>query len=56
MWKVYFSKKASKQFFKLSQRIRDDIDALVLDLEYDGPVLSNWSNFLNWIRMNIIAI
>ena len=45
MWKVYFSKKASKQFAKLNQRIKDDIDALVLDLEYDGPMLPQWNNF-----------
>ena len=42
---MYFSRKAGKQFSRLSKRIKDDIDALVLDLEYDGPMQPQWNNF-----------
>lgn len=50
-WKVYFSKAALKQYKLLKKSgmkkpsVIDAIDALVLDLELNGPIATNWPNF-----------
>jgi hypothetical protein len=49
-WAVAFSKSAGKQYDKLNRSgsrppINDAIDTLVIDLQKNGPHLSNWPNY-----------
>lgn len=50
-WKVFFSRKAKKQYEKLKKSgskrpsIVDTIDFLAIELEATGPSLHNWPNF-----------
>ena len=44
-WTVGFSKKAAKQYQKIPDTVRDEIDALVLEIQVAGPVRGNWKNY-----------
>jgi hypothetical protein len=50
-WQVSLSREGKKQYKKLARSgqkkpsILDAIDALVIDLEKNGPILKDWPNF-----------
>jgi len=44
-WTVKFTNRAAKQYKKLSRVIRDNIDALIMEIRIDGPVRGNWPNY-----------
>jgi len=44
-WTVKFTNKAAKQYKKLPKAIRDNIAALVMEIEVSGPVRGNWPNY-----------
>lgn len=44
-WKVEYSSKAIKQLAKLPSAIQDAMLALVVDMEFAGPVRGDWPNF-----------
>jgi mRNA-degrading endonuclease RelE of RelBE toxin-antitoxin system len=44
-WKVEFTNRAAKQYRKLPKVIRDNIDALIMEIRISGPVRGNWPNY-----------
>ncbi len=44
-WTVNFTSSAAKQYAKLPEGIRARVDALVLDMQLNGPVRGNWKNY-----------
>ena len=44
-WNVGFTNKASKQYSKLSNKLKDITDLLVRDLEQKGPIRGEWKNY-----------
>lgn len=44
-WTVEITKKAQKQINKLPQSVRENLRALVLEIENVGPVRGNWANY-----------
>ena len=44
-WTVQLSNKANKQAKKLPKDARDKLFALMFDIELNGPVRGNWSNY-----------
>jgi len=44
-WNVHFSRQAQKQTTRLPVKIQGILQALVIDLEENGPVRGNWSNY-----------
>jgi hypothetical protein len=44
-WTVKFTNKAAKQYKKLSKVIRDNIDALIMEIRIGGPVRGNWPSY-----------
>ena len=44
-WTVEIRKKASKGIPKLPNKIRNALFALLREIEKDGPVRGNWSNY-----------
>jgi mRNA-degrading endonuclease RelE of RelBE toxin-antitoxin system len=44
-WTVKLTNKAAKQYIKLPKAIRDNIDALMLEIRLAGPVRGNWPNY-----------
>jgi mRNA-degrading endonuclease RelE of RelBE toxin-antitoxin system len=44
-WNVLLTNKAAKQYRKLPRTIRDNIDALVMEIRISGPVRGNWPNY-----------
>jgi mRNA-degrading endonuclease RelE of RelBE toxin-antitoxin system len=44
-WNVLFTNKAAKQYRKLPRIIRDNIDALIMEIRISGPVRGNWPNY-----------
>ena len=45
IWTVVFTNKAAKQYKKLPKFIRDNIDALTMEIRIGGPVRGNWPNY-----------
>lgn len=45
IWLVKFTNKAAKQYKKLPKAIRDNIDALIMEIQISGPVRGNWPNY-----------
>ena len=46
-WTVKFTNKAAKQYKKLPKVIRDNIDALTMEIRIGGLVRGNWPNYSN---------
>ncbi len=44
-WNVLLTNKAAKQYRKLPRTIRDNIDALIMEIGISGPVRGNWPNY-----------
>jgi len=44
-WNVLLTNKAAKQYRKLPRAIRDNIDALIMEIRISGPVRGNWPNY-----------
>lgn len=44
-WNVVFTNKTAKQYKKLPKVIRDNIDALTMEIRIGGPVRGNWPNY-----------
>jgi mRNA-degrading endonuclease RelE of RelBE toxin-antitoxin system len=44
-WQVVLSKQAKKQSLKLPEMVQSLVDALMRDLELNGPIRYNWKNF-----------
>lgn len=44
-WNVHFSRQAQKQTTRLPVKIQGILQALVIDLEENGPVRGNWANY-----------
>lgn len=44
-WNVLLTNKAAKQYRKLPRTIRDNIDALIMEIRISGPVRGNWPNY-----------
>ena len=44
-WTVKLTNKSAKQYQKLSKAIRDNIDALMLEIRVAGPVRGNWPHY-----------
>jgi mRNA-degrading endonuclease RelE of RelBE toxin-antitoxin system len=44
-WKVGFTRKAEKQVSKLPQKQRDFLELLVIDIQANGPVRTDWQNY-----------
>lgn len=44
-WNVLLTNKAAKQYRKLPRTIRDNIDALIMEIQISGPVRGNWPNY-----------
>ncbi|MDX9710874.1 MAG: cytotoxic translational repressor of toxin-antitoxin stability system [Trichloromonas sp.] len=44
-WNVHFSRQAQKQTDRLPVKIQGILQALVIDLEENGPVRGNWANY-----------
>jgi len=44
-WTVKFTGKAKKKKEKLPERYQDALDALIMDIELNGPVVPSWPNY-----------
>ena len=44
-WTVTYSRKAEKQQAKLPERVKDILNALILEIQSLGPVRGTWPNF-----------
>lgn len=44
-WKVFFSKRAHRQFNNLPENIQGRIAALVEEIKVLGPIRGNWKNY-----------
>jgi mRNA-degrading endonuclease RelE of RelBE toxin-antitoxin system len=44
-WTVTYSRKAAKQRQRLPVKVQAILDALILDIQNNGPVRGNWSNY-----------
>ena len=44
-WRVNFSGKAAKQYRGLSAGVKESSDALIREIERQGPVRGNWKNY-----------
>jgi len=44
-WTVIYSRKAAKQRQRLPVKVQAILDALILDIQNNGPVRGNWSNY-----------
>lgn len=45
MWTVNLTRKAAKQLEKLPKQIQSYFDRLAKELEVEGPMQPNWTNF-----------
>ena len=44
-WQVRFTKKAAKQKQELPELVRENLAALVFEMEQVGPIRGNWKNY-----------
>jgi mRNA-degrading endonuclease RelE of RelBE toxin-antitoxin system len=44
-WTITIKRKVVKSLQKLPKNIRDDLEALILDLKISGPVRGDWPNY-----------
>jgi mRNA-degrading endonuclease RelE of RelBE toxin-antitoxin system len=44
-WQITYSRSAAKLRQKLPDRIKDALDALILDIQAMGPVRGDWPNY-----------
>jgi mRNA-degrading endonuclease RelE of RelBE toxin-antitoxin system len=44
-WTVKLTNRAAKQYKKLPKIVRDNIDALMMEMRVAGPVRGNWQNY-----------
>jgi hypothetical protein len=44
-WKVYAGKRVHKQVDALPKRVKDSLLALMVDIQFHGPVRGNWPNY-----------
>ncbi len=44
-WIVYVSKKVQKQIKKLPQKVKSSLITLLREIEIQGPIRGNWSNY-----------